>query len=71
VIVFAVAEAGAPKVEAQDRKAETVQSFHGMEDDFVMQRSAKQRVRMTNHCRMRRILRARIQQCFQPSRGAV
>jgi len=39
-----------------------------MEHNLVMQRSAKQGMRMTNHGRLRRVLRACIQQRFQSSR---
>ena len=38
-----------------------------MEHNLVMQRSAKQRMRMANQRRVRRTLRARIQQSLQPS----
>ena len=68
MIVLAMTESSATKIEAQHRKTEAVQRLHGMEHDFVMQRPAKQRMRMTNHRRVCRILGARIQQRFQPSR---
>jgi len=68
VIVFARAESRAAEVKAQDGKTETVQRFHGVEDDFVMQRSTKQRMRMADDRRVRRILRTCIEQRFQSSR---
>ena len=67
VIVFARAESRAAEVKAQDGKTETVQRFHGVEDDFVMQRSTKQRMRMADDRRVRRILRTCIEQRFQSS----
>ena len=48
VIVLALAQARAAKVEAQHRKTKTVQRFHGVEHNFVVQRSAKQRMRMAD-----------------------
>ena len=71
VVVFALAQSRPAKIEAQHRKTKTVQRLHGVEDDFVVQRPAKQRMRMANHRRMRRILRAGIEQRFQPSRRTV
>ena len=41
LIVFALAQSRSTKVEAQHGKAKTVQRLHGMEHDFVVQRSAK------------------------------
>jgi len=70
MIVFAVAESGPSKVKAQHGKAKTIQRFHRMEHDLVMQGPAKQRMRMTNHPRMRGMVRACVQQCFQLSCGA-
>jgi len=66
--MFAMAESSATKIKPQYRKTEAVQRLHGMENDFVMQRPAKQRMRMTNHRRMCRILSARIQERLQSSR---
>ena len=41
-----------------------------MEHNFVVQRPAKQRMRMADYGRMSGILGARIEQRFQPSRWA-
>ena len=71
VIVLALAQSRAAKVEAQHGETKTVQRFHGVEDDFVVQRSAEQRVRMTDDRGVSRIFCAGIQQCFQPACGAV
>ncbi len=68
VIVLSVAQSGAAKVEAQHGKTETVQRLHGMKHNLVMQRPAKQRMGMADHCRVRCILRACIEQRLQPSR---
>jgi len=48
VVVLAVAESGAAEVEAEHRKAERVQSFHGVEDDFVVQRASVEGMGMTD-----------------------
>ena len=54
-VVSALAEAGAPKVEAQDRKPESplrvVQNFHGAVHHFVMHGSAVGRVGMADERR--------------------
>jgi len=39
--MFAFTQARATKVETQYGKPEAVQRFHGVEDDFVVQRSAE------------------------------
>ncbi len=70
VIVFALAESRAAKVEAQHGKTKTVQRLHGMEHNLVVQRSAKQRMRMANDCGMSRIFRAGVEQRFESSRRA-
>ena len=71
VIMFALAQASSSKVEGQHRKAKTIQRLHGVEDNLVMQRPAKQRMRMTNHRSVRRIFRASVEQRLQPSRRTV
>ncbi|MGB7609106.1 MAG: hypothetical protein WBL97_11925, partial [Candidatus Sulfotelmatobacter sp.] len=70
VIVLAMAEAGAAKVEAQHRKTKTVQRLHGMKHNLVMQRSSKQRMRVANNCGMSRFFRTGIEQRFESSRWA-
>ena len=65
VIVFAVAQPSAAKVEAQHRKTKTVQRLHGVKHNLVMQRPAKQRMRMADDRRMGRILGACVEQRFQ------
>lgn len=69
-IVFALAESGATKVEAQHGETKTVQRLHGMEYDLIMQRPAKQRMGMANYRRVRRVFCARVEQRFQSSRWA-
>jgi len=65
----ALAAPGAAKVEAQDRESETVQSLGGLKDDFVVQRAAVERMRMTHDGRERRFLLPRTpQHCFKPPR---
>lgn len=70
VIVLAVAESGAAKVEAEHGKSKTVQSFHGMEHNLVMQRPSKQRMRVANDCGMSRVFRTGVKQRFESSRWA-
>ena len=70
VIVFALAESGAAKVEAQHGKPKTVQRLHGMEHNLVMQRSSKQRMRVANDCGVSRIFRTCVKQRFESSRRA-
>ena len=41
LVVFALAQSRSTKVEAQHGKSKTVQRLHGMEHNFVVQRSAK------------------------------
>ena len=67
VIVFALAESGAAKVEAQHGKTKTVQRLHGMEHNLVMQCSSKQRMRVANDRGVSRILRTGVEQCFESS----
>jgi hypothetical protein len=47
--MLAFAQAGAAEVEAEDGESEAVERFHGVEDDFVVQRSAVQRMRMADY----------------------
>ena len=50
VIVLSLAQASAAEVEAKNRKTKMIQGFHGVEHDFVMQRSAVDRMRMADQC---------------------
>src|ERR1700693_5325682 len=70
VIVLSLAESSAAEVKPQHGKTKTVQRLHGVEHNLVMQRSAKQGMRMANQRRMRRVFRARVEQRFQSSRWA-
>ena len=71
MIMLARAQSRPAKIEAQHRKPEAVQRLHGVEDNFVVQRSAKQRMRMADYRSMRGILNTCIQQSFQPSSWAI
>jgi len=68
MIVFALAESGPAEIKAQHREAERMQRLHRMKDNLIVQRSTKLWVRMTNQCGMGCILRATVQQSFEPSR---
>ena len=46
--VLAFAQTGAAKVEAEHGKSKAVQRLHGVEDDFVVQRSSIERMRMAD-----------------------
>jgi hypothetical protein len=48
VVMFASTQPGAAKVEAQHGQAERVERFHGMEDDFVVQRASEQGMGMAD-----------------------
>ena len=65
--VLAFAQSGAAEIKAQHGESEVVERLHGVEDDFVVQRAAKQRMRMANHRGVRRVLSARVEQRFQAS----
>ena len=71
VVVFAFAESGAAKVKAQHWISKTVQRFHGVEHDFVVQGSAKQRMRMANHRRVGGVVVSCVEQRFQSSGRAL
>jgi hypothetical protein len=71
MIVFALAQTGAAKIEAQHGKTKTIQRLHGVKDDFVVQRATKQRMRMANHRGMGRVLRARVEQRLQSASAPV
>ena len=68
--VLAFAQAGAAEVEAEHGESEAIESFHGVEDNFVVQRSAVERMRMTNNGGMGGGGRAGIEQGFEASSGA-
>jgi hypothetical protein len=70
-VVLALAEPGAAKVEAKNGKSEAVQGFHGMEDDFVVERAAEERMGMADERGMAGVGRASVEQGFEASGGAV
>src|SRR5581483_11927410 len=69
-VVLAFAQAGATEVKPQNRKSEAVQRLHGVEDDFVVQRPAIERMRMADQRSVRGVLSACIKQSFQPASRA-
>src|SRR5579872_170187 len=71
LVVFALAQARAAKVEAQHRETKAVQRLHSVEDNFIVQRPAKQRMRMADDGCKSGILGATVKQRFQPSHRAV
>ena len=68
--VFAFAQAGAAEVEAEHGESEAVERFHGVENDFVVQRSSVERMRMADHGGVRRVGRSGVEESFQASGGA-
>ena len=46
--VLAFTQSGAAEVEAEHGESEAVEGLHGVEDDFVVERSSVQRMRMTD-----------------------
>ena len=67
LIVFAMTQSGAAEVKAQSGKSEAVQRLHRVESNFVVQRAAKQGMRMSHHGRVRRIFGTGIEQRLKPS----
>ena len=67
-VVFAMAQSGTAKIEAQHWKAETVQSLHGVKDDLVVKRPTKEWMRMAHHRGISRVVCARVQKRFQSTR---
>jgi hypothetical protein len=68
--VLAFAQAGTAEVEAEHRESEAVERFHGVEDDFVVQRSTVERMRMAHHGGVRRGGRSGVEESFQASDGS-
>lgn len=71
VTVLPLAQSRSTKVEAQNWKSKTVESFHRVKDNFVVQRASKKGVRMTDHSGMCRILGSCIEQRLQASSRTV
>ncbi len=67
VVVRALAQAGAAKIEAQHRQPISLEGLHGVIDDLVVHGSAEERVRMANHGRVGGIGPPHIQQSFEPA----
>lgn len=67
LVVFALAQSRSPKVEAQHGKAKTVERLHGVEHNFVVQRSAKEWMWMADQSGMSGVSGSGIQQRFQAS----
>src|ERR1700674_3801206 len=70
VCVLAFTQAGTAEVEAEHGKSEAIERFHGVEDDFVVERSTEERMRMADHGGMRRAGRTGVEERFQSSGGA-
>ena len=68
--VLAFAQASAAEVKAEHGKSEAVERFHGVEDDFVVQRSTVERMRMADDGGMRRVGRSGVEESFEASGGA-
>ncbi len=71
LIVLSMAESCAAKIEAQYGETEAVQCLHSVKHNLIVQRAAKQRVRMANQRGMSRVFRAAVEQRFKPSRRTV
>ncbi len=70
VCVLAFAQAGAAEIEAQYGESKVVERLHGVEDNFIVQRSSIEWMRMADHSGMRRVGRSGVEQGFQASGGA-
>ena len=71
VVMFSLAQSHPAEVEAEYRKTKAVQRFHRMEHDLVVHGAAEHRMRMANQGGMGRVLRAGIEQGFEPACRAV
>src|SRR5256885_772486 len=69
--MLAFTKTRASEVEAQHRKSEMVKRLHGMKNNFVVQCPAIQRVRMTDHRRVRRRGRSGVEEGLQASGRAI
>ena len=65
VVVLAVAQARAAKVEAQHGHAESIQRFHRVKDDLVVQRASVFGMRVADQGRVGGIRRAGVQESFE------
>jgi len=68
MIVLSLTQARSAKVKPEHRKTERMQSLHRVKHNLVMQRPAKQRMRMANQRGMSRILSPTVQQSLKPPR---
>ena len=65
VVVLTLAETSPAKIETQHGKTKTVQRLHGMKDDLIVQRAAKEGMRMTNDGGVSGIGSSSIEQGFE------
>ncbi len=65
--VLAFAQSGAAEVEAEHGESEAVERFHGVEDDFVVQRPSIERMRVAHQGGMGRTRQSCVEQGFQAS----
>jgi len=71
MVVLALAQARSAEVEAQHGKPKAVQRLRGVENDFVVEHPAEQRVRMANDRSASGGRCAFAEQRFQPSGGTL
>ena len=71
VIMAALAQTHAAKVEAQHGKTEGRKDLHGVVDNFIVHGTAACRVWMTDQRRVRRMWTARVEHRFEPTGGTV
>jgi len=67
--VFTFAQSGAAEVEPEDGESESVKGFHGMEDNFIVQRSTVEGMRMADYGAVGCAGRSGIEETFQASGG--
>jgi hypothetical protein len=67
VMMFSLAQTGATEVETEHGEPERVQGLHGVEDNFVVQGSADERMGVTDEGRVGRVIRAHVEQGLQPA----
>src|SRR5580698_850921 len=71
VVVLALAQSRAPKIEPQYRIAKAVQRLHGVKNDFVVQRPSVKRMWMAHQRSMSGAFGPHIEQGFQAAGWAI
>src|SRR5258708_24979703 len=71
IVMLTLAQAGPAKIEAKHWISKTVQRFHGMEYNLVVQRAAIHGMGMAHQSCVGRVLRAEVQNCLKLTGGGI